>query len=108
MSDLTPELSRPVNRVRWIGIASAMSRTTVQGTELGPEERLTPDEALRMYTTVGAFVINREETLGSIEPGKRADLIVLDRDPRERTPGDLMAIESRATMVGGQWVHDAR
>jgi predicted amidohydrolase YtcJ len=92
----------------WIGIASAISRTTVQGTELGPDQRLTPDEALQMYTIGGAFVINREATLGSIEPGKQADLIVLDCDPRECTPGDLMAIESRATMVGGQWAHDAR
>ena len=69
---------------------------------------LTPDEALQMYTTGGAFVIHREATLGSIEPGKHADLIVLDCDPRERTPAELMDIETRATMVGGRWVHDAR
>jgi predicted amidohydrolase YtcJ len=92
----------------WIGIASAISRTTLQGTELGPVERLTPEEALQMYTTGGAFVIHREATLGSIEPGKHADVIVLDCDPRERTPVELMAIEARATMVGGRWVHDAR
>ena len=91
----------------WIGIASAISRTTLQGTELGPEERLTPGEALQMYTTGGAFVIHREATLGTLEPGKHADLIILDCDPRERTPADLMGIEARATMVGGQWVHDA-
>jgi predicted amidohydrolase YtcJ len=92
----------------WIGIASTISRTTVQGTELGPDERLTPDEALQMYTTGGAFVIHREATLGSIEPGRQADLIVLDYDPRERTPAELMGTEARATMVGGRWVHDAR
>ena len=92
----------------WIGIASAISRTTVQGTELGPDERLTPDEALQMYTTGGAFVIHREATLGSIEPGRQADLIVLDYDPRERTPAELMGTEARATMVAGRWVHDAR
>jgi len=92
----------------WIGIASAISRTTVQGTELGPDERLTPDEALQMYTTGGAFVIHREATLGMLEPGKHADLIILDCDPRERTPAELVGIEARATMVGGQWVHDAR
>ena len=92
----------------WIGIASAISRTTVQGTELGPDERLTPDEALQMYTTGGAFVIHREATLGTLEPGKHADLIILDCDPRERTPPELMGVEARATMVGGQWVHDAR
>ena len=92
----------------WIGIASAISRTTVQGTELGPDERLTPDEALQMYTSGGAFVIHREATLGSLEAGKQADLIVLDYDPRERTPAELMDIAARATMVGGRWVHDTR
>ncbi len=92
----------------WIGIASAISRTTVQGTELGPDERITPGEALKMYTTGGAFVIHREATLGTLEPGKHADLIILDCDPRERTPPELMGVEARATMVGGQWVHDAR
>ena len=80
----------------------------MQGTELGPDERLTPDEALQMYTTGGAFVIHREATLGTLEPGKHADLIILDCDPRERTPAELVGIEARATMVGGQWVHDAR
>jgi predicted amidohydrolase YtcJ len=93
----------------WIGMASAITRTTVvQGTELGPDERLTPDEALRMYTAGGAFVLHREASLGTLEPGKLADLIVLDRDPRDLAPDALMTVEARATMVGGQWVHDLR
>jgi predicted amidohydrolase YtcJ len=92
----------------WVGMASAIARTTVQGTELGPDERLTPDEALRMYTAGGAFVLNREASIGTLEPGKLADLIVLDQDPRDLQPDELMGVEARATMVGGQWVHDVR
>jgi predicted amidohydrolase YtcJ len=92
----------------WIGMASAITRTTVQGTELGPDERLAPEEALRMYTAGGAFVLHRETTLGTLEPGKLADLIVLDQDPRDLKSDELMSVETRATMVGGQWVYDAR
>ena len=92
----------------WIGIASAIARRTVKGTELGPKQRLTPDEALRMYLTGGAFAINRERALGTLEPGKLADLVVLDNDPRDLDPDTLMGVEPRATMVGGRWVHDTR
>lgn len=92
----------------WIGIASAISRTTVNGTVLGPQERLTADEALRMYLTGGAFVLNRQGSLGIITAGALADLVVLDADPRTLQPDELMAIEARATMTGGRWVHDAR
>lgn len=92
----------------WIGIASAVSRTTVKGTILGADQRLTHDEALRMYTTGGAFVLNGQASLGALEPGKLADLIVLDQDPRSLEPDALMTLGARATMVGGQWVHDTR
>ena len=91
----------------WIGIASAIARRTVKGTELGPAERLTPDEALRMYLTGSAFVINRERSMGTLEPGKLADLVVLDHDPRELDPGALMGVDARATMVGGRILHVA-
>jgi predicted amidohydrolase YtcJ len=92
----------------WIGMASAITRTTVQGTVLGADERLTPDEALAMYLTGGAFVLNRQAAIGRIAPGTMADLVVLDADPRTLTPDALMNVEPRATMLGGEWVHDIR
>jgi hypothetical protein len=92
----------------WIGMASAITRTTVRGTVLGADERLSPDEALRMYLSGGAFVLNRQDSLGTITTGALADLIVLDADPRTLSPDALMAVEALATMVGGRWVHDAR
>jgi predicted amidohydrolase YtcJ len=92
----------------WIGIAGAISRTTIKGTAFDPTERLTADEAIAMHTTGGAFVINREESLGSIEVGKAADLIVLDRDLRTLDPAGIMKVQPRATMLGGAWVYDAR
>ena len=92
----------------WIGITTAIARTTVKGTVLGADQCLTSDEALRMYTTGGAFVLNRESSLGTLEPGKLADLIVLDDDPRDLDSTELMNVEPRAAMVGGRWVHDCR
>jgi predicted amidohydrolase YtcJ len=92
----------------WIGIASAVARTTVRGTAFDPAERLTGNEAIAMYTMGGAFVINREHSLGSITVGMEADLIVLDQDPRALEPAEMMKVEPRATMLDGAWVHDLR
>jgi predicted amidohydrolase YtcJ len=61
-----------------------------------------------MYLTGGAFVLNRQDAIGRLAPGMLADLIVLDSDPRTVTPDELMTVEPRATMVGGEWVHDIR
>jgi len=89
----------------WIGLAAAIDRTTVKGTLLGKDQCLTPDEALAMYTTGGAFVLNRGPITGRIEPGSAADLILVDRDPRMLSTADLHAFSPLATMVGGRWVY---
>ena len=45
-----------------------------------PEQRVTREEALRFYTNWNAWLLNREDVLGSLEPGKYADFVLLDRD----------------------------
>ena len=92
----------------WIGMAAAINRTTVAGSVLGPDQTLNPDEALAMYTSGGAFVLNRPGISGSITEGAFADLVVLDVDPRLVPSQDLHVISARATMVAGNWVHDDR
>ncbi len=92
----------------WIGIHAAVNRTTVAGRPLDQAERLTVTEALRSYTTGGAFVTGRERIQGSIEAGKLADLAILDRDPLAIAPEDLAAVTPLATMLGGAWVFDTR
>lgn len=71
-----------------------------------PAQKLSRAEALRMYTAHGAHVTFWEDRLGSIEPGKLADLVVLSQDimtiPEDRIPGT----EVLATLVGGRAVHD--
>ena len=45
-----------------------------------PEQRVTREETIRFYTNWNAWLLNRENVLGSLEPGKYADFILLDRD----------------------------
>jgi predicted amidohydrolase YtcJ len=92
----------------WVGMAAAVNRSTVAGRVLGPEERITAAEALRSYTIGGAYATRQEGKRGSIEPGKLADLVVLDRDPLSIPPEELALVRSVATMLGGAWVFDGR
>ncbi|MGH2535236.1 MAG: amidohydrolase [Thermomicrobiales bacterium] len=92
----------------WVGIGAAATRLTVTGRVLGEGERITAREALRSYTIGGAYALGREGDLGSIEPGKLADLVVLDVDPLAMPSTEIATVRPRATMVGGRWVFDRR
>jgi predicted amidohydrolase YtcJ len=86
----------------------AMTRTDVdnRGAEpLFPEERLTLDEALAAFTIGSAYVNHVEGETGSIAVGKRADLVVLDRDIRDADAGPLGEASVVATLIDGQTVH---
>ena len=73
-----------------------------------PEEsqRLSVTEALRAYTSGSAYAGFDEDRLGTIEPGKRADLVVLEGSPWEH-PERIEGIEVAATIVDGDVVYDA-
>jgi hypothetical protein len=72
------------------------------------EERLTPMEALRMFTTDAAFSAFDEAVRGSIEPGKIADLVILSADPTEVPPESIREIKIVKTIVEGKPVEDPR
>jgi predicted amidohydrolase YtcJ len=84
------------------GIRDAVLRRTGSGRVLGPGERLAVRDALAMYTTEAAFAMRRERDLGSLEPGKLADFVVLDRSPLDAEPGEITDIRVLATVAGGQ------
>ncbi|HEY8171012.1 MAG TPA: amidohydrolase [Candidatus Limnocylindria bacterium] len=72
-----------------------------------PEERLTLDEALRAFTIGSAYVNHLDATTGTIEVGKLADLVVLNRDLRDPDAGPIGEATVRQTFVEGQEVFSA-
>jgi predicted amidohydrolase YtcJ len=85
----------------------AITRTDTDnrgGEALFPEERLSLDEALSAFTIGSAYVNHAETETGSIEIGKRADLVILDRDIRSPDAGPLGEASAVATFVDGQQV----
>jgi len=73
-----------------------------------PDQRLTFDEALRGFTLDAAYGSFEEDLKGSLEVGKLADLVVLDRDIAAVPPREWLSAQVRLTMVGGEIRYDAR
>lgn len=88
-----------------MGIHLAVNRETQGGQTINPDERITPLEALRMYTYNGAYASKEEKTKGSIEQGKLADLVVLNQDFLKAEPSKLRDIQVDMTILDGQIVY---
>ncbi len=82
-----------------LGIQAAVTR------QFFPEEQITVDEALRMYTVNAAYASSEYAVKGSIEEGKLADLTVLSDDPRTVLPSQIGDIKVSMTVVGGKMVY---
>lgn len=94
----------------WPGIQTAMTRQTRDGKpDAGfvPEQRLSLEDAIKGYTLGAAVAGRREETEGSLEPGKLADLIILSEDLFKMKPVDISKEEVLATMVEGKVVYES-
>ncbi len=89
-----------------IGIWSSVTRSTDLIGVQGPEWRVSVDEALRMYTLGSAWCAFQEREVGSLEAGKRADLVALSADPRTVEPDAIKDIQVVATIVDGRVVFD--
>lgn len=70
-----------------------------------PEERLTLLDAVRAFTIGSAYLCGRADRKGSLEPGKDADFVVLDRDVFAGAPGDIWTTEVAETWIAGRRVH---
>jgi len=81
------------------GIQAAVTR------QFFPEEQITVDEALRMYTINAAYASFEETVKGSIEEGKLADLTVLSGDPTAVPPSKIGDIKVKMTIIGGKVVY---
>ena len=81
-----------------------MTRDTITGGVLGPDQRVTRQQALRMATINNAWLNMEERTKGSIEPNKFADLVILNEDPLTAPETRLRDAKVLATIVGGKLV----
>ena len=89
------------------GLAAAVSRQDMDGQPPGgwiPEQRLTFEQALNAYTRGAAFAAFAEDKIGSLEPGKWADFILIDRDPTKVDPQALARTQVLETWVAGKKV----
>ncbi len=89
----------------FFGMWMAVTRQTSSGAVVEPRQRISRDQALRMWTLNAAYLSFDEKRKGSIEPGKLADLVVLSKDFLSCPENDIRAIEAEATMVGGKFVY---
>ena len=91
----------------WLGIYSLVTRKTSSGQTLYAKEAITRMEAIKAYTIDGAYASWEENIKGSIEPGKLADLCVVDRDPLKIPREELKETRNLLTIVGGEIKYDA-
>jgi len=83
---------------------SAVNRVSTSGAVIGPDQRITPLEALKAVTINAAYQGFEEDTKGSIEPGKLADLVILSENPLTVDPMTIKDIKVEETIVGGKTV----
>lgn len=88
-----------------LGLADMVRRRTASGALLGPDERLTPEQALRAYTYGSAYSAFREHDLGTLEVGKLADFVALSADPLDEAALDDIRV--LGTVVGGDLAYEA-
>ena len=93
----------------WLGIWTTLTRQP-RWTDipLHSEQLITREEALRLYTISNARLMFEEQNKGSLEPGKLADLIVIDRDYLTCPLDEIPHIEVEQTWLGGRMVHQRR
>jgi predicted amidohydrolase YtcJ len=84
---------------------SAVNRTTRTNDVLGPQHRLAPIIALKAMTIWSAYQHFEEKTKGSLEVGKLADLVILDKDPLTVKPATLKEIKVVETIKDGRTVY---
>ncbi len=105
-SDFPVESANPM-----LGLYAAITRCDLDGRlpKAGwfPDQRMTPVEALRSFTATGAWLAFREADLGTLEAGRLADFVVVDRDVIGGPPDDIPKARVTWTVVAGKTVFEA-
>ena len=90
----------------FVQIYAAVTRKTSSGKVVAPEEAISIMDAIRVYTLNGAYLAKEERIKGSIEAGKLADMIVLDRDIFSIPPDEIKEVKVLTTIVDGVIVYN--
>jgi predicted amidohydrolase YtcJ len=92
-----------------LGFYAAVTRQDASGRPPGgwmPDERLSRDEMLKSFTWNAAYAAHAEKDLGSLEVGKLADMVLLDKDVMTVDPKEILSTRPRFTIVGGEIVFE--
>jgi len=89
----------------WFALHYATTGFNLLGQNINPGQQITRQEAMHAYTRGASWYLNRENDLGSIEVGKLADLVVLDKDYFSVSDADARTTRSVLTIVGGEVVY---
>lgn len=89
-------------------LASQVNRTTRSGKVLGPEQRVSVMDALKSITINAAYQYFEEDTKGSLDLGKLADLVILDKNPLKVDPTDIKDIKVIETIKEGISIYKAQ
>jgi predicted amidohydrolase YtcJ len=81
----------------------AVNRLTESGAVLGPEERISVEDAIHAITLGAAYTLRMDHLIGSVEPGKYADFAVLEASPFNAAPQELRDIKVAGTITGGEF-----
>lgn len=101
-SDYTPGPYEPM-----MALQSMVTRKDARGRVWGASQRITVTEALRICTVHGAYASFEEGIKGSISAGKLADFVILERDPHDVDPEDIINIKVLRTVMGGRTTYEA-
>jgi predicted amidohydrolase YtcJ len=92
----------------FVALYALVTRKNNFGRDVAPQQAVTREEALRTYTVNGTWITREENIKGSIESGKVADLVVLDRDYFSVPEEEIKDIQVEKTMVGGNFVWEKK
>jgi hypothetical protein len=92
----------------FVQIYTAVTRRSSSGQVIGPEEAISVMDALRIYTWNGAYLAKEEQLKGSIELGKLADMIVIDRDILSVPKEEIKDVKVLTTIVDGRIVYQRK
>ena len=88
-------------------IQASVERRSQGGEEIEPDQAVTVEQAFRMYTNWAAYSLSWEDKMGSLEPGKVADFIILDKDPYRLPVSELKNLAVTSTYIDGELVYSA-